>query len=48
MFTLTVRLFGAKWITKDERAVAFQRELKKKRSVTRVKILVVLSDLSLI
>ena len=31
MFTLTVRLFGAKWITKDERAVAFQRELKKKK-----------------
>ena len=46
MFTLTVRLFGAKWITKDERAVAFQRVLKK--SVMRVKILVVLSDLSLI
>ena len=47
MFTLTVRLLGAKWITKDERAEAFQRELKKK-SVMRVKILVVLSDLSLI
>ena len=46
MFTLTVRLFGAKWVTKDERAVAFQKEFKK--SVIRVKILVVLSDLSLI
>ena len=34
MFTLTVRLFGAKWIKKDERVVAFQRKLKKKRNAS--------------